>query len=109
LTDVALGVIGYVDEQAAERGGELLFAYEARRGRIGGGQGAHTCSAAGEGGVEFGEKLVVSGVRIQLRLELCELRFVEWRTLGVGEQAVDAAGDMAEMEGNGREALGTFV
>ena len=56
LAGVALGVVGYVDERAADGGGQLLAAYAAEGVEVGGGEDADAGGGVAEGGFDFGEE-----------------------------------------------------
>jgi len=100
---VALGVVGDVDEGSAEAGGELLAAHGARLLQVLRGQRANASEGAGDGrldsGDQFGERLAAR----LLRFLKGELFIGEATALGVGQDAVDGAGDMAELGCNRRE------
>jgi len=46
---------------------------------------------------------------LKFRLEEVQLIFIELRSLRVGEQAIQAPGDMPQMESNGRYPSGVVV
>ena len=104
LADVALGVVGAVDEQAGDGGGEGGATDAARGVVLLGRESADASGGGAQGGVEFGEDRVAGGVGIEFGAEGGELSCVELGAFGVAEQAVEAAGDVADVEGYGREA-----
>lgn len=109
---MALGVIGAVDEEAADGGGESFAADGAGLGEVEVGIGGEGVDA-GEGGVqapvEFAEKIGFGGGWIALGLERGELGLAELAAFGIGEEAVEAAGDVAQVEGDGSYAGGAGV
>lgn len=71
MADMALGVVGNVNEEAAEGGRQGFLADGAGLLEVGVGQGQNSCASSGKGGIEFGEKFGVgggSGFGVQLRL-----------------------------------------
>jgi hypothetical protein len=100
-------MVGYVDERAADGGGQLFAAYCARCVEVGCREDADAIGRVGEGdfdcGKEFGEGFV-AGLFILLGFERDHLLVGELVALGVAEDAVYAAGDVAEMECDGRQA-----
>ena len=55
-------------------------------------------------GAELGEDCVAGGVGVEFGAERGFLGRVELRAFGVAEQAVEAARDVAEMEGDRRQS-----
>ena len=104
LADVALGVVGDVDEQAADGCGQLLFADGARfvqasginLGRCAWRQSARVASSSANS-----SRLVAPSARFHF--ERGELLGVEIFSFGVGQQAIHAARDVADVEGYGRD------
>lgn len=109
LTDVALGVFRAVDEEADDGGGEGFAAHGARLVEGGGRDEADAARGLAEGGAEFGEDDLGIGDGGLLGVECVELGGGERTGFRVGEQAVEAAGDVAEVEGDGGQAVGTSV
>ena len=59
--------------------------------------------------MEVGEECFTRGVGVELGGEGGELGCVERGAFGVGEEAVEGAGDVAEVEGDGGEVVGAGV
>lgn len=99
LAGVALGVFGDVGEQDAEGRFEALAADEAGGVEVSGGLGEGDRGSVGafEGGEEFGP----GGAGEVFGFEEGELGFVEGFAAGVGKEAVDGAGEVAELEADG--------
>src|ERR1700724_3129683 len=106
LAGVALRVVGEMDEQTYDAGGQLLFADAAGLVEVGSGEGANALGSGFETCVEFGEELVARGSGVGFGLHGSNLFGRELITFCVGEQAVEAARDVAQMEGEGRESEG---
>ncbi len=105
LAGVALGVVGDVDEEAADGGGELLAADRTREFEVGGGQIADTGCGVVEGFVKFVEDSSNGGGGFRFRFQGSELRVGQLIVLGVGEEAIDAAGDVTHVKSNGRKSV----
>ena len=111
---MALGVVGDVDHRSADGGGELLAADAAEGFQVGRGEGADALRCVREGdfklGDELGERLAALLLGpVLLSLERGELLGGELAALGIGEQAVGGAGDVAQVEGDGGQAEGLGV
>ena len=104
-------MVGAVDEKAADGGGQGLAADGAGLLEVGGGEGGDAAEGSVEAGVEFGEEDVFgSRIRVggvEFEAERLELGGGQVGALGIGEQAVEAAGDVAQMEGNRGDATGS--
>lgn len=106
---MALGVVGAVNEQAGDRGGQGFAANSAGLGKISGGEGADAREGGVESGVEFGEEGGFGGAGVAFGFERFELDGAELVAFGVGEQAVEGAGDVAEMKGDGGHVAGAGI
>jgi len=106
---VALGVVGAVDEEASDGGGESAAAYSSGLFDVGGGEGADALEGGVDAVVELFEEGGFGGVRIELSAEGFELGGAELVAFGVGEEAIEAADDVAEVKGDGGEVGGTGV
>jgi hypothetical protein len=102
LAYVALGVIGDVNEQTGYRSGEISPADGARLFQVGGvlAKSLDALGTCGQRGLQLGEELIARRMWIGFSAECRELFKFEWVALGVGQQAVDAAGDMTELKGD---------
>lgn len=109
LAGMALGVVGTMEEQTANGGGESLAADAAGLIEIGCGEGLNTAQGVFDSLPEFAEQLGVGGVRGQLGFERGQLLGAELATFGIGEQTVEAAHDVAQVEGDGGDIRGTGV
>lgn len=109
LAGVALGVVGAVDEQAAEGGGKRAASHGAGLFRIGAGEGSNAAEGVVDAGVEFGEQIGFGGAGVELRLERAQLRRVQRPAVGVGEQPVEAPDDVAQVEGERGGVAGAGV
>src|SRR5581483_9470339 len=106
LPDVALGVFGDVGEESDDGGGEALAAYGARLRERRGVDSANDALGVGEGAVEEREELVAGNAEgALLVVELAELVGGERAALQIGEEAAGAAGDVADVEADGAEAM----
>jgi hypothetical protein len=101
LASVALSVVGDVDEEAADGGRELFAADGARGFQVCGGEIADASGGVVEAFVKFVEERSNGDARLRFRFHGGELRFGELIVFGVGEQAVDAAGDVADVKCDG--------
>lgn len=111
LAGVALRVVGNVDKGAADGGWELFAADRAGRVEVGVYEGADASGRVREGSLNFGDEggegfaLVVLGADL-LGFEEHELVRGELVAFGVGEDAIGGARDVAQVEGQGRQAEG---
>jgi hypothetical protein len=99
LPGVALGVLGDMREEDAEGRFEALTADEAGGIEVRGGLGEG--GRGGVGAFEGGEEFGLGGAGEVFGFEECELGFVEGFAAGVGEKAVDGAGEVAKLEADG--------
>jgi len=76
LPNVALRVIGNVNEEASERGWQFMPADRARRFQISVGKTTDAGCAARECRGQFGKQIVASGARVQFGFESKQLLFV---------------------------------
>jgi hypothetical protein len=98
-----LGVIGHVDQRAADRCRQLLASHAPRDVEVGCRQDAHTLCRVGEGGIDLGDLGQEFGQRLFSGLLGFERRQLLRRKLfpfGIAQQAVGGAGDVAQMEGD---------
>ncbi len=105
LSDVALGVIGAVDDEARDGSGQLLAADCARFRpglRI---DGANAGLGGGDSLLERFEKRVTICGGGQFFGHRSQLVWVQRFFFGVGEQAVEAAHDVAHMKCDGRQVV----
>ena len=109
LTRVALGVVGTVDEEAADGGGQGTASHGAGLVEVGDGEGADTQEGGVEALVEFGEQCGFRGIGVELGAESFELGGAELVAFGVGEEAIEAARDVAEVKGEGCDLRGAGV
>ena len=124
MAGVALGVVGDMDDERTERGGDLLGAYGAglfpkAAGRgciglrglcaIGGFKMPDARIGTGESSIELVEKFDGSSWGFEFRLEAGNLRRRKRMAFCIREQAVYAASDVAEVEGDGRKPTGASV
>ena len=106
---MTLGVVGAVDEQAGDGGGQCGAAYgsgcvvEVRR------EGADAGGGCMQAGAELGEDCVAGGIGVEFGAKRGLLSVVELRAFSVAEQAVQAAGNVAEMECERRQTERTRV
>lgn len=106
---MALGVVGAVDEEASDGGGESAAAYGSGLFDVGGGEGADALEGGVDAVVELFEEGGFGGVRMELSAEGFKLGGAELVAFGVGEEAIEAADDVAEVKGDGGEVGGTGV
>lgn len=106
---MALGVVGAMDEEAANRGGQSFSADGARLIEIGGGESTDTTDRVVNSLPEFGEHVGVGRAGVKFGLQRGKLPGAELFAISVGEQAIEAACDVAKMEGDGSEARGAGV
>lgn len=105
LAGVALGVVGDMDEEAAYGGGELLTADGAGEFEVGAGQIANAGGGVIEGFVEFLQDRSNGDDRVGFSFQRSELRIGEVVAFGVGEEPIDATGDVTDVKGEGRQAV----
>jgi hypothetical protein len=99
LADVALGVVGDVDEEAAEGSGKALTAHPAGLVEVGMSKLANAGGASDQRRVEFGEKLRAGADWFEFAFMLEDLFGGEGAAFSVGKKAVQTAGDVAQVEG----------
>lgn len=109
LAGVALCVVGDVDEEASDGGGELAAANGAREFEAGGGEAADSGAGVFEARMKFVEDGFDGAVRRRFAFESRELGCGELIALGVSKEAIEAARDMAEVEGERGKAEGLRV
>src|SRR5262249_21638655 len=90
-----------VDQEAGHGGGEVFAADGARGFEIGGREGGDAGDATVEGGVEFDEAFGRSGAWRGFGVQGLKLGVSELLAFGVGQEAIEAAGDVAKMKGDG--------
>jgi hypothetical protein len=107
LADVALGVLGDVDEKAAKGGGKALTAHPAGLIEVGVSKLANAGGAGDQRRVEFGEKFRAGADCFEFAFMLEDLFGGEGAAFSVGKETVQTAGDVAQVErywGKGRRA-----
>src|SRR5262249_39035981 len=109
LAGVALGVVGDVNQEAAGGGGGVVAGDGGGGVGAGGGGVADTSGGSVDGGLKFFEEFTAGAGGIGFGVECGELRAAKRITFGVGEETVEAAGDVADMEGDRRESVGLGV
>ena len=109
MAGVALSVVGDVDEKAADRGRKLLAADRAGEFQIRGCEitDAHGCVV--EAFVKFVEDRSNGGGSFGFGFQGGELRLRELIVFGVGEEAIDASGNVANVKGHGGKTMGSGV
>ena len=104
---MALGVLGRVEQQAQGGAGQSRPPDLARLGEGLDRPGAELLDRAGDSVAQALEELRgLRGRAVLLGGELAALGLVERAALGIGEEAADAARDVAEVEGQGGGAAG---
>lgn len=106
---MALGVVGDVDEQAADAGRQLLAPNAAEGSGVNRCQGKDALFATREGCLHLGEQVGAGLVSTLLKFEGCKLVWRKLVAFRVGEQAVEAAGDVPQLEADGGQAEGLGV
>lgn len=109
LTCVALSVVGDVDEEAADGGGELLAADGARRFQIGASEIANADGGVVEAFVKFFEERSNGDAWFGFGLHGGELCLAELIVFSVGQQTVDTASDVADVKGERGQTVGQGV
>ncbi len=104
LAHMALGMLGHVDEQTTNGGGPTLSTYFSDVAQSSGIEGANSFDALLEGRGEFRKQLVLRSAAIEFGAQGGNLLCCEGSFLGVGEQPVHAAGDVANMERERRDS-----
>jgi len=104
LADVTLGVIGDVDEQTGNGCRRSLSTDRQGPVEVVGLEGTHAGSGISQSGGELGEQLLAGGGRFQFGLERGLLPVIEPAAFGVGQQAINAARDMAQLKSYGSQA-----
>ena len=105
MASVALGVVGDVDDEAADGGGEFLATDVAREFEIGGCEISDAGGGVVEKFVEFVEDGVNGGGWFRFGFQRGKLGFSEVIAFGVGKETVDTAGDVADMKGDRGKAM----
>src|ERR1700757_1250430 len=103
LARVPLRVVGKMNKQASYCGRKLFFSHAPRLLQIGSGKSSDALGGTVESLVKFSKDLLPRDGRIKFGLIRDELFRAELIALGIGEQAVEAAHDVAHMKGDGRE------
>jgi hypothetical protein len=109
LADVALGVVGAMDEQAADGRGKGFAANTAGLGEVGCREGADAARGLVEPVVKLGDQAGLRGFWIEFRLQRVELDGAELVPFRIGEQAVETARYVTQMESDGGDAGGAGV
>jgi hypothetical protein len=107
LADVALGVVGDVDEQAAEGRGKALTAHPAGLVEVGMSKLPNAGGALDQRRVEFGEKFRAAADCFEFAFMLEDLFRGERAAFSVAKETVQTAGDVAQVErygGKGRRS-----
>ena len=82
LADVALGVVGDMDQRAADGGGQLLAAHAAKDVEVGAGEGANAGGGVGKRGFDFaeqdGERFAFSAEALCSALSAASCSAVSW-------------------------------
>ena len=107
MADVALGVVGDVDEQAAEGRGKALTAHPAGLVEVGMSKLPNAGGALDQRRVEFGEKFRAAADCFEFAFMLEDLFRGERAAFSVAKETVQTAGDVAQVErygGKGRRS-----
>jgi hypothetical protein len=95
---VALCVVGDVNQQASYGGWQLLLSYGSRCFEIGVGNGTNAFGAVCECCGEFGKQCVASGVGVEFSAQKRQLLICQTSVFGIGQKAIEAARQMADVE-----------
>jgi len=95
---MTLSVIGQMYEQTADAGRELFLAYSAGLFEVGSGKGADAICGVFNSLFKFLKKLFAGRSRVGFPFECGNLRGAELIAFRVGEQAIEAARNVAQME-----------
>jgi len=106
LAGVALGVVGDVNEEPTDGRGESPATDGARAFEIGCGQIANAHGGVVEALMKLVKDCSNGSVWFGFGFEHGELGIVELLAFGVSKESVDAAGDMADVESDGWQAVG---
>src|SRR5271156_6318849 len=87
----------------------MLLADSARLLEAGGGERANPRSALRQCGIQFRKQIPSGGIVLEFRFHRSQLGGGQLLTFSVCEQTVEAARDMAQMEGDGCDAGGASV
>jgi len=98
-----------MDEESADGSGKLFLADAARLAEIGRDERANPLGGDLNSLAKLLEDLLMRCAAVRLAFERRDLLSGELLALGVGEQAVEASGDVAKLKGDRRQAVGVFV
>jgi len=99
-------MIGEVHKQASDTRMKLFLADSARLFQIRHSESANPLGSAVQALMELGEQFFARDAGIEFSPGRCNLFSAELVALGIREQAVETARNVAHVEGNGRETAG---
>jgi hypothetical protein len=104
LADVALGVVSDMDQEAAKGGRQILPAHRAGQVEVETREFADAGGAREERSVQFGEDIRAGTDSCKFTFVLEDLLRAEGTAFGIGKEAIETAGDVAQVESHRGEA-----
>jgi hypothetical protein len=109
LAHMPLGMLGQVDKQTANCSRLPAPADFSAFAEASGIEGANSFDAFLEGRAKFRKELVFGGTVLELTLQRGDLSFFKLPSFGIGEQAIHAASDVADMKRERRDSGRTGI